>query len=202
MLFKELEMTLLDIINFHNQHLIQFCPSCRCPTLLAVWICLQCLFRKWHSDKTFPFLIIFIYSSQWPRGSLSGQLPFMLQKDNKNEIWRPHITLYQRWAARPRQTGHSPVKDGISVCWEDTNRAFIWVLIGWRFPLWKSHFFVISFSYLLKWKLSYNSDRFSSMFGSRPPLHLFFLHPFIPLTATFSVFMSACHSIVCIKVTC
>lgn len=105
------------ILKFHRRHLILFWtrPLCRCPPLLAVWICLWCLFRKWHSHKTFPFLIILIYWSQWPLGSVSGQLPFMLEKDNKNEIWRPHVALYQHRAARPRQTGHSPVKDGISL---------------------------------------------------------------------------------------
>lgn len=133
------------------------CPLRRCPTLLAASTCLQCLFRKWHSHKTFPFLIILVYWSQWPFGSLSGQLPFMLEKDNKNKIWRPHIALYQCWAARPRQRDTAQWKMAYpSVCWEDAHRAFIWVLIGWPFSLWKSHFFVISFSCLLKWKLSYN----------------------------------------------
>lgn len=90
---------------------------------------------------------------------LSGQLPFMLEKDIKNEIWRP---LYHCWTARRRHGGRGgPVKYSASICWRDSNHAFIWVLIHWPFSLWKRHFFfVICFSELLKRKLSYNSDGF------------------------------------------
>lgn len=173
------------------------CSLCRCLTLLAVCICPQCLFRKWHSHKTFPFLIILIYWSQWLFGSLSGQLPFMLEKDNKNEIWRPHIALYQCWAARPRQRDTAQWKMAYpSVCWEDAHRAFIWVLIGWPFSLWKSHFFVISFSYLLKWKLSYNSDRFSRMFVSSPPPYPF--PPFFHTSLCYPVYLCLCVPLYCL----
>lgn len=54
----------------------------------------------------------------------------------------------------------------------------------------KATFFVISFSYLLKWKLSYNSDRFSSMFGSGPPPYHFLSHLSCFFSTTGSVLVS------------